>query len=64
MTDVGATTWMTKDIVGLMQMTGGIVDMIETMKGTSVTLEGNQESKKTWIGIGTVLSLNTAGTQE
>ncbi|KAK1668463.1 hypothetical protein QYE76_056622 [Lolium multiflorum] len=35
MTDVGATTWMTKDIVGLMQMTGGIVDMIETMKGMS-----------------------------
>jgi hypothetical protein len=64
MTDVGATTWMTKDIVGLMQMTGGIVDMIETMKGTSVTLEGSQVSKKTWIGIGTVLSLNTAGTQE
>ena len=47
MTDVGATTWMTKDIVGLMQMTGGIVDMIETMKGMSVTLEGSQESKKT-----------------
>jgi hypothetical protein len=38
---------MTKDIVGLMQMTGGIVDMIETMKGTSVTLEETQESKKT-----------------
>jgi hypothetical protein len=55
---------MMKDIVGLMPMTECIVDMIETTTGMSVTLEGGQKSKKTWICIGTVLSLNTAGTQE
>jgi hypothetical protein len=55
---------MMREIVGLMQMTGNTVDTIETMKGMSVTLEGGQESKRTWIGIGTVLSSNTAGIQE
>jgi hypothetical protein len=48
------------DIVGLMQTTANTVDT----KGMSVTPEGGQGSKRTWIGIGTVLSSSTAGTQE
>jgi hypothetical protein len=55
---------MMRDIVGLMQMARSIVDMIETKKGMSVTLDGGQESKRTWINTGTALSSNTAGTQE
>ncbi|KAK1626655.1 hypothetical protein QYE76_000970 [Lolium multiflorum] len=58
-TDVGATTKMMIDIVGL-QTTGNTVDT----KGMSVTLEGGQESERTWTDIGIVRSSNIAGTQE
>jgi hypothetical protein len=55
---------MMREIVGLMQRTGGTVSMIETTTGTIVTLEEGQRGKMTWIGTGTALSSNIAGTQE
>jgi hypothetical protein len=63
-TDVGGTTWMTKDIVGLMLTAENIVGMIETTKDMSTALRRSQESRKTWTDTGIVLSSNTAGTQE
>ncbi|KAK1684249.1 hypothetical protein QYE76_045097 [Lolium multiflorum] len=64
MTDVGATTWMTKDIVGLMQMTGGIVDMIETMKGVSrlPTIENCPECRQQRKGTNEVSVFKRLGT--
>jgi hypothetical protein len=63
-TDVSATTKVMKDVIGLMQRIGGTVGVTEATTGTNATRQGGQGSKTIWIGIGTVLSSNTAGTQE
>ena len=58
----GGTTGKTKKIVGL--IIGNTVGMIGTTKDMSTTQRGGQESGRTWIGTGIVLSLGTTGIQE
>jgi hypothetical protein len=64
MTDVGSTTEMMKEFVGLTHTMGDAVGMREMMKDMSTTLGESQRKRKAWINTGIVLSSSTAGMRE
>jgi hypothetical protein len=64
MTDVGSTTVMRKEIVGLTHTMRDTVGMSEIMKDMSTALGESQRNRKAWINIGIVLSSSTAGMRE
>jgi hypothetical protein len=64
MTDVGSTTEMRKEIVGLTHTMRDTVGMREMMKDMSTALGESQRKRKAWINIGIVLSSSTAGMRE
>jgi hypothetical protein len=64
MINVGSTTEMMKEIVGLTHTMRDTVGMREMMTDMSTALRESQRKRKAWINIGTVLSSSTAGMRE